>query len=56
MTVSLHLSAKALSLLAHSHVLQVSAIVIAHDPSGASRTTQGTVTLRLAKAKRAHKH
>jgi hypothetical protein len=52
-TVTLHLSAKARTLLAGAHVLRTQATIVAHDPSGASHTTQTTVTLRLAaKAKR----
>jgi hypothetical protein len=48
----LHLSAKARSLLARSHVLRARATVLAHDPTGASRTTLATVTLKLAKKKK----
>jgi PKD repeat protein len=51
-TVTLHLSAKARALLAGGHVLRAQATIVAHDPSGASHTTQTTVTLRLAKTKR----
>ena len=47
--VTLHLSAKAKKLLAKSHTLRVRATIIAHDPAGASHTSQVTVTLRAAK-------
>ena len=46
--VSLHLSAKARTLLAHVHVLRASATLIAHDSSGATHTTTSIVTLRVA--------
>jgi hypothetical protein len=48
----LHLSAKARSLLARSHVLRARATVLAHDPAGASHTAVVTVTLKLAKKKK----
>jgi len=51
-TVTLHLSAKARALLAHSHVLRAQATILAHDSSGASHTTVTTVTLKLAKKKK----
>jgi len=51
-TVKLHLSAKARVLLARSHVLRARATIVAHDPAGASHTTQIVVTLRVAKARR----
>jgi hypothetical protein len=54
--VTLHLSAKALSLLQRSHSLRASAVVTAHDPAGASQTTQSTVTLRLSKSSHGHRH
>lgn len=47
--IALHLSAKARKLLARSHALKAKATVIAHDSSGASRTTSATVTLRAVK-------
>jgi len=50
-TVLLHLSAKARRLLAHSHVLHVRVIIVAHDPTGATHSTQTIVTLRAPKAK-----
>jgi hypothetical protein len=53
-TVTLHLSGAARKLLARSHVLRARATIVAHDLSGASHTTQATVTLRPAKAKPHH--
>ncbi len=50
-TVTLHLSAKARSLLSRSHVLRVRATIVAHNPAGATHTTQAVVTLRAPKAK-----
>ncbi len=56
-TVTLHLSAKARALLAKAHTLRVGATLVAHDSSGATHTTQTTVTLRMAvKGKRHRKH
>jgi uncharacterized membrane protein YgcG len=52
-SVTLHLSAKARTLLAHSHVLRASATLLAHDSTGATHTTVATVTLKPAK-KAAH--
>ena len=51
-TVKLHLSAKARTLLARTHVLRVRATIVAHDPTGARHTTQTTVTLRAPSASR----
>jgi PKD repeat protein len=51
-TVTLHLSAKARTLLVHSHTLRVRATILAHDATGASHTTVVTVTLKLAKKKK----
>jgi hypothetical protein len=51
-TITLHLSAKARTLLAHSHVLRGGATLVAHDASGASHTTLVTVTLKAAKKKK----
>jgi hypothetical protein len=53
--VKLHLSAKARTLLARLHVLHARATVVAHDPAGASHTTQVIVTLRAAEAQHARK-
>jgi PKD repeat protein len=53
--VELHLSAKARTLLARLHVLRARATVVAHDPAGASHTTQVIVTLRAAEAQHARK-
>jgi PKD repeat protein len=50
-SLTLHLSSAAKKLLAHSHVLRAKATIIAHDSTGASRTTAVTVTLKPAKAK-----
>jgi hypothetical protein len=52
-SVTLHLSSKARTLLARSHSLRAKATLVAHDATGASRTTQATVTLKPAK-KSAH--
>src|ERR1035437_4967884 len=53
-TVKLHLSAKARTLLARTHVLHARATIVARDPA-ATRTTQTTVTIRAAKARHGHK-
>ncbi len=50
-TVTLHLSAKARTLLARLHVLRLLATIAAHDPAGAQHTTKTTVTVLAAKAK-----
>ncbi len=56
-TVTLRLSRKARALLAKAHVLHARATLVAHDPTGATHTTQTTVTLRLVvKGKSRHKH
>ena len=56
-TVTLHLSAAGRALLAREHTLRVQATVLARDPSGASHTTQTTITLRVAaKSKHHRKH
>lgn len=55
-SVTLHLSAAARALLARSHVLRVRATLVAHDPTGATRTTQAIVTLRAGRSKSHHKH
>ncbi len=56
-TVKLHLTAAARAMLAHAHahVLRVRATIVAHDAAGARHTTQTTVTIRPAKAKRVRK-
>jgi hypothetical protein len=51
-TVRLRISAKARALLARTHVLRARATIVAHDPAGATHTTQTVVTIRAAKAKR----
>jgi hypothetical protein len=51
-SITLHLSAAARKLLAHSHVLAARATVVAHDPEGTSNTAQSNVTLRPAKRKK----
>ena len=50
-TVKLHLFSRARALLARSHVLRVRATIVAHDPAGATHTTQAVVTLRAARPK-----
>jgi hypothetical protein len=47
--VTLHLSSKAKKLLAHAHSLKAKATLLAHDSTGATRTTLATVTLKPAK-------
>ena len=51
-TVKLHLSAKALALLARSTLLRAKATIIVHDPVGTKHTTQAIVTIRFARPKR----
>jgi len=51
-TVTLHLSSTARKLLERTHGLDARATITAHDPAGATHTTQTTVTLRAAKAGR----
>ncbi len=46
--VKLHLSARARALLARMHVTRARATILARDPTGATHTTQTTVTLRAA--------
>ena len=53
--LTLHLSAKARRLLAHTHRLRVRSTIVARDPAGTSATTQALATLRMAKAKRARR-
>ncbi len=48
-TVTLHLSATARKLLARTHMLRARATIVAHDPAGATHTTQTVVTIRAAK-------
>lgn len=54
--VTLHLSPAARALLTRLRALRVQATVVARNPAGATHTTQTTVTLRVAKSKRRHKH
>ncbi len=49
-TVTLHLTGAARKLFARIKVSRAKATVVAHDPSGVTRTTQTTVTLRVSKA------
>jgi hypothetical protein len=51
-TVKLHLSAKGRALLARRRVLPARATIVAHDFTGATRTTRAAVVLRLPKAQR----
>lgn len=44
--VTLHLSTKALSLLARLHLLKVRATIVARDSAGASHTSSAVITLR----------
>ncbi|MCW3033589.1 MAG: hypothetical protein JWM60_1934 [Solirubrobacterales bacterium] len=47
-TVKLHLSGKARSLLARKHTLSVRVTIASHDPSGARHTSRALATLRMA--------
>ena len=49
--LTLRLSDKARTLLARTRALRVRATIAAHDPAGASHTSQKTATLRVAKRK-----
>lgn len=51
-SVTLHLSAAALTLLARTHVVSARATVLAHDPAGATHTSTSVVTIHAAKRKR----
>jgi uncharacterized repeat protein (TIGR01451 family) len=51
-TVTLHLSAKARTLLARIHALLSRATIVARDPAGSTHTASSTVTIRAAKATR----
>ena len=53
-TIALHLSAKGLALLKHSHTLHAGATILAHDPAGATHTSHMMVAIGLVQAK--HKH
>ena len=48
--LTLRLSAAGRMLLARSHLLRVQVTLTAHDPAGATHTTQTTVTLRAVVA------
>jgi hypothetical protein len=50
-TVTLHLSAKARTLLARLHILRVRATIVARDPTGETHTKRVIVTLHAAKIK-----
>jgi hypothetical protein len=47
--LTLRLSAKAKTLLAHSHTLRARVTIAAHDPAGTAHTTVALVTLKAAK-------
>ena len=49
--IVLALSAQARALLSRSHMLRVRVTIAAHDPAGASHTSQRPATLRLARSK-----
>jgi hypothetical protein len=53
-TIKLHLSPEARALLSRTHVLRARATIVAHDPTGATHTTQTILTIRAARAKRGH--
>ncbi|HEX8714500.1 MAG TPA: hypothetical protein VF706_02940, partial [Solirubrobacteraceae bacterium] len=53
-TLTLHLGSPARTLLAHLHTLQALATLVAHDPTGASRTVKSHATLRLLARKGKH--
>jgi PKD repeat protein len=50
-SVSVHLSSKALKLLAHSHTLRVRVTIVAHGSDGSLHTNLITITLRAYKGK-----
>jgi Immunoglobulin I-set domain len=52
--ITLHLSAKARTLLARSHTLHVKATIVAHNNAGASSTTASVVTLAPEKKRKHH--
>jgi hypothetical protein len=49
-TVKLHLSAAGRALLARTDLLRARATIVAHDATGATHTSQTTVTIGAAKA------
>lgn len=51
-TVTLRLTATGRKLLTHSHTLSARVTINAHDPTGATKTSQAVVMLRAQKAKR----
>jgi hypothetical protein len=53
-TITLHLSVKGRSLLAHAHTVFARVTISAHDPAGAKHTTLVNVTLRPAKKPKHH--
>jgi hypothetical protein len=53
-TITLHLSAKARALLAHSHTVSARATIAAKGPTGLTHTTTVTVALRAAKSAKRH--
>ncbi len=53
--LTLHLSSRARSLLAHSHLLRAQASLVAHDSTGVTRTVKTAITLRLTKSSSSHK-
>jgi hypothetical protein len=50
-SLTLHLSSKARGLLARSHVLRGRAVILAHDPSGATHSAATLVTIHLRRPK-----
>jgi hypothetical protein len=50
-TIKLRLSPRARALLARTYVLRARATIVAHDPTGATRTSQTIITIRAAKAR-----
>jgi hypothetical protein len=51
--IKLRLSPKARTLLAHTYALRARATIVAHDPSGATHTTQTNLTIHIANFRRA---
>ncbi len=50
--IKLRLSSKAHALLSHTHWLRARATIVAHDPTGATHTTQTNLTIHIANVKR----
>jgi len=53
-TITLHLSSAGRKLLARLHLVRANAVVLAHDPSGTSATSEASLVLRPARAAKHH--